>query len=58
MDEEITHTDMQKKVKAKLLLRDIAPRDQTENTTRDFRSYRVELFLFTCISEHESYDII
>ena len=25
---------------------------QTENTTRDLGSYRVELFLFTCISVH------
>ena len=42
---------MQKKVKAKV--REIAPRGQTENTTRDLRSYRVELFLLTCISVHQ-----
>ena len=36
-------TDMQKKVKA--MVRDIAPRGQTENATRGLRSY-----LFTCIS--------
>ena len=40
-------TDMQKKVKAKV--RDIAPCGQKENTMRDLYSYRVELFLFTCI---------
>ena len=34
---------MQKKVKAiKAKVRDIAPRGQTENTTRDLRSYPME----------------
>ena len=46
-------TEMQKKVRAKL--RDIAPRGQTENTTRDLRSYRVELFLFASISVRGPY---
>ena len=40
---------MQKKVKAKV--RVVAPRSQTENTTRDLRIYRVELFLF-CLFLH------
>ena len=42
---------LRKKGKAKV--RDEAPRGQTENTTRDLRSYRVELFLLTCISVHQ-----
>ena len=42
---------MQEKGKAEV--RDVAPRGQTENTTRDLRSYRVELFLLTCRSVHQ-----